>query len=66
RFHLLLHEVAEPVDRGVPALRYLVEIAARRFELRRLQLPNPFAPTTPAAHQTGVGKDLQVLGNGLT
>src|SRR5215472_4443763 len=61
----LLHELPQALEGLIPALRDLVEIAARLVELVRVKRPDAFSPPPAIVGEPGLGQDLQVLGDGL-
>ena len=62
----VLDEPPQAAESFVPPLGDLVERAARFVEPLRLQLPDTLPPAANVADETGAGKDIQVLGDGLT
>src|SRR5260370_20976400 len=62
----LLDELLQTVERFVPPLRDMVEIAPRCFDLFRLERPDPLSAAPPVRDQPSGGEHVQVLRNGLS
>src|SRR4051812_17275229 len=62
RFGLLvcLHQLGEPRERGVPALRHPIEVAPRDVERLGLELPQPLAAAPDVDHEPGLGQHREV------
>lgn len=60
-----LNEILKTVERFVPPLRDVLEIALRRFHLFRLEFPDALSAAPYIRDEPGGGEHGQVLGNGL-
>lgn len=62
---LVLDEIAQAGESGVPVLRDEVEVAAGVLKAALIQLPEALASSTCASHKTRVLHHAQVFSDGL-